>query len=105
MAALLAKGPNATPAETLAFVDDVERAGKGLFDPRYFSTLREMVQHSARTQELSKALSKIGTSSAPADEKKRLEILAELRDLSDRFANGAASLQSFALESVEGKKP
>lgn len=105
MSELLANGQNATPAETQAFLNDVEKLGKDMFDPRYFSTMREMVAHSARTQELSRELGQIANSKDSKDVARQREILAEMRDIGDRISNGAAALQSYARDTAAVKKP
>jgi hypothetical protein len=105
MTELLAKGQNVTPAETQAFLNDVEKLGQGMFDARYFSTMRQMVSNGARAQELAKELGKIAYSKAPKDMARQQDILAEMRDISDRTSNGAAALQAYAQATLEGKKP
>jgi hypothetical protein len=105
MTELLAKGQNAQPADTLAFLDDVEKSGQGVFDPRYFSTLREMVGYSAKTQALSKELAQIANSKTPQAEARRQDILAEMRDLGDRFSKGASALQTYAHDAIAAGKP
>ena len=102
---LLAKGQKVTPTDTLAFLNDVEKLGQGLFDPRYFSTMREMVGYSARTQDLSRELNQVANSKAPKDIARQQAILAELRDIGDRISNGAAELQSYARDAATVKTP
>jgi hypothetical protein len=105
MSELLAKGQSVTPAETQAFLNDVEKLGQGMFDPRYFSTMREMVRYSARTQDLSRELGQIANSKEPKDLARQTEILAEMRNIGDLISNGAAALQSYARDTTAGKKP
>lgn len=103
MTELLAKGPNATAKDTQIFLDEVEKLGQGMFDPRYFSTMREIVGDSARTQSLSTELGRIANSKAPKDVARQQEILAEMRSIGDRLSSGAASLQSYARDTVSEK--
>lgn len=103
---LLAKGQNVTTEETLAFIGDVEKLGQGLIDPRYFSTMREMVQYSARIETLNKELAQISKRTSPADLERQKQVLAEIRDLGNRITSGAAALQTYAKDTVaDPKKP
>ena len=102
---LLAKGKNVTPADTQAYLNDVERLGKGIFDSKYFSVMREMVGYSARTQELSQELNQIANSKAPKDIARQQAILLEIRDIGDRISNGATMLQSYARDAAMVKTP
>lgn len=103
MTELLAKGQNVTAKDTQIFLDEVEKLGQGMFDPRYFSTMREIVGDSARTQTLSSELGRIANSKAPKDVARQQEILAEMRSIGDRLSNGAAALQSYARDTVAEK--
>ncbi|MFP8777625.1 hypothetical protein [Hydrogenophaga sp. RWCD_12] len=96
LADLQAKGPNVTIAEVQSLMDEVEVLGRGVFDPRYFQTMRQMLEQSARVQALGKELQVVAASSAPKDVARRQQILAEMRNLSDQISQGSAALQSYA---------
>lgn len=96
LAELQAKGPNVTIAEVQSLMDEVEALGRGVFDPRYFQTMRQMLEKSAQVQALGKELQAIAPSSAPKDVARRQQILAEMRNLSDQISQGAAALQGYA---------
>lgn len=107
LAALQAKGPNVSIAEAQAVMDEVERLGRGEFDPRYFKAVRDMLGYSGRVQALSKELQGIASSSNPKDVARRQAILAEMRDLSDQISQSAAAVQSYArpLPAPAGQQP
>ena len=96
LAELQAKGPNVSIAEVQALMDEVEALGRGVFDPRYFQTMRQMLEQSARVQALGKELQAVASSSAPKDVARRQQILAEMRNLSDQISQGSLALQSYA---------
>lgn len=96
LAELQAKGPNVTIAEVQALMDEVEALGRGVFDPRYFQTMRQMLEQSAQVQALGKELQAIASSSAPKDVARRQQILGEMRNLSDQISQGSLALQSYA---------
>lgn len=107
LAALQAKGPNVSIAEAQAVMDEVERLGRGEFDPRYFKAVRDMLGYSGRVQALSKELQGIASSSNPKDVARRQAILGEMRDLSDQISQSAAAVQSYArpLPAPAGQQP
>jgi hypothetical protein len=107
LAALQAKGPNVSIADAQAVMDEVEKLGRGEFDPRYFQAVRDMLGHSARVQTLSKELQSISSSSNPKDVARRQAILAEMRELSDQISQSAAQVQSYArpLPAPAGQQP
>lgn len=105
MAELLAKGNSATLEDTQKLMDEVEALGQGQFDPRYFATMRKMIEHSARLQVLSKELGQISSQTTPQAEARRTAILAEIRDLGDRMNNGAQAMQSYTRDALVGKQP
>ncbi|MGM9426672.1 hypothetical protein [Hydrogenophaga sp. MI9] len=96
LAELQAKGPNVSIAEVQSLMDEVEALGRGVFDPRYFQTMRQMLEQSARVQALGKELQSVASSSAPKDVARRQQILAEMRNLSDQISQGSIALQSYA---------
>lgn len=105
LAELQAKGPKATIAEVQALMDEVEVLGRGAFDPRYFQTMRQMLEQSARVQSLSKELQAIAASTAPKDVARRQQILGEMRNLSDQISQGSLALQSYANATLAKKPP
>lgn len=102
---LQAKGANVTMQDVRAYLDKVERLGGGDFDGRYFNTMRQIVDQTARAQALNQELAKLSQSNAPADVARKQAILAELRDVSGKVSGGAAALQSYANEVAAGGKP
>jgi hypothetical protein len=105
MTALLAKGQGVTSKDTQAFIDDVEKLGQGLFDPRSIASMREIVRYSARAQELSNELAQVAKSKTPKDAARQREILAELRDMSERMSKSVAALQSIRRDTTANKQP
>jgi hypothetical protein len=103
MAELLAKGQNVTPEDTQRFIDEIEAVGQGVFDPRYFATLREIVGYSAQTQALSKELGEIAYSKTPEDVARREEIMSEMTGIGARISSGTAALQSYARDIAADK--
>lgn len=104
-AELQAKGTSVTMQDVRTYLDKVERLGGGEFDARYFSTMRQIVDQTARAQALNQELTKLSQSTAPADVARKQAILAELRDVSGNVSGGAAALQSYANEVAAGGKP
>ena len=105
MAELLAKGNSATLEDTQKLMDEVEALGQGQFDARYFATMRKMIEHSARLQDLSTELGQLASQKTPQAEARRTAILAEIRDLGDRMNSGAQSMQSYTRDALVGKQP
>ncbi|MDO9253108.1 MAG: hypothetical protein Q7U48_16370 [Hydrogenophaga sp.] len=101
---LLSKGPQLSLAETQGLLDEIETLGQGQFDPRYFQVMRQMIQHSVTTQRLSEELGRIAQSTAPKDVARRQAILGELRDISDRMANDAKTMQSYSRDLLAGQQ-
>lgn len=95
VAALRAKGADVTLEDTRRLMDDIEALGQGQFDPRYFATMRKILEYSARVQALNKELSQLGTQTTPAANARKMALLAEIRDLADRIHNGTQALQSY----------
>lgn len=104
-AELQAKGTSVTMQDVRTYLDKVERLGGGEFDARYFNTMRQIVDQTARAQALNQELAKLSQSTAPADVARKQAILAELRDVSGKVSGGAAALQSYANEVAPGGKP
>ncbi|UJW81249.1 hypothetical protein [Hydrogenophaga sp. SL48] len=102
---LQAKGANVTMQDVRTYLDKVERLGGGDFDARYFSTMRQIVDQTARAQALNQELTRLSQRNAPADVARKQAILAELRDVSGKVSSGAAALQSYSNEVAAGGKP
>lgn len=66
------------------------------FDPRYFQTLRNMLETSARIQTLNDELQALSKGTALKDAARREEILAEMRTLGEQVSKEARNLQSYA---------
>ncbi len=93
--ALRAQGMQASPEKMRALVDELEAASPPGFDPRYFQTLRSMLDSSAKVQVLSAELQRMGQSTSPKDMARKEAILAELRVIGERVSTDARNLQSY----------
>lgn len=96
LAALRAKGMQASPEKLRALVDELEAISPPGFDPRYFSTLRSMLESSARVQALSAELDGLSKRTTPQDAARREAILAEMKILGERVSADARDLQRYA---------
>lgn len=94
--ALRAQGAKAPPEKMRAIVDELEALSPPGFDPRYFQTLRTMLETSARIQTLNDELQALSKGTAPKDAARREEILAEMRTLGEQVSKEARNLQSYA---------
>ena len=94
--ALRAQGAKAPPEKMRAIVDELEALSPPGFDPRYFQTLRTMLETSARIQTLNDELQALSKSTAPTNAARREEILAEMRMLGEQVSKEARNLQSYA---------
>lgn len=104
LAELRAKGPKATIEETRQVMDEVERLGAGILDPRYFQAVREMLGHAARAEALSQEFRRVAQSQRPEDVARQQAILAELRDISQRLAATSTLVQAHATTAMGGKR-
>lgn len=93
--ALRAQGMQAPPEKMRALVDELEAASPPGFDPRYFQTLRSMLDSSAKVQVLSAELQRMGQGTSPKDMARKEAILAELRVIGERVSTDARNLQSY----------
>lgn len=94
--ALRAQGAKAPPEKMRAIVDELEALSPPGFDPRYFQTLRNMLETSARIQTLNDELQALSKGTATTDAARREEILAEMRALGEQVSKEARNLQSYA---------
>ena len=99
--ALLAKGSKVSLADTEAFIDAVEKTGKGVFEPDYFDSMREVIQYSRTSQKLSRELGAIAGSTAPRDAARKKELLVELKEAGDQINSRLALMQSRAREATQ----
>ncbi|MFP5467958.1 MAG: hypothetical protein ACLGG8_10625 [Gammaproteobacteria bacterium] len=104
LAELRAKGPKATIEETRQVMDEVERLGAGILDPRYFQAVREMLGHAVRAEALSQEFRRVAQSQRPEDVARQQAILAELRDISQRLAATSTLVQAHATTAMGGKR-
>lgn len=102
--ALRAQGAKAPPEKMRAIVDELEALSPPGFDPRYFQTLRNMLDASARLQTLNNELQALSKGTATTDAARREEILAEMRALGEQVSMEARNLQSYAPLSPTGVK-
>lgn len=93
--ALRAQGMQASPEKMRALVDELEAVSPPGFDPRYFQTLRSMLDSSAKVQVLSAELQRMGQGTSPKDMARKEAILAELRVIGERVSTDARNLQSY----------
>lgn len=99
--ALLAKGSKVSLADTAAFIDEVEKTGKGVFEPQYFDAMREVVKSTQATQQLSQELGAIATSTAPRDVARKKVLLLELKEAGNQINSQIALMQSHAREAAK----
>lgn len=95
-AQLQAKGANASLQDVQTYLNSVERLGSGELGGHYFRTMRLILEQSARAQELNQELAAIPTTPSQAQQARKREILAQLRDIGSKISGGAATLQSYA---------
>ena len=103
LAQLQAKGPKAGIEDIRQALEEVERLGAGILDPRYFKAVRDMLGHAARADALSAELRQIGQSRKPQDLARQQVILAELREIGQRLSTTSQALQSYAPARTGGK--
>lgn len=93
--ALRAQGMKAPPEKMRALVDELEAVSPTGIDPRYFHTLRSMLDGSAKMQALNAELQGMGQRNSPKDMAHKEAILAELRTIGERIGADARSLQRY----------
>jgi hypothetical protein len=104
--ALRSQGLQASPEKMRAVVDELEALSPPGFDPRYFQTLRNLLDTSAQIQKLNNELQAISKSTSPKDTARQQAILAEMRVLGERSSAQARALQSYVPVPPAGvKKP
>ncbi|UCV00910.1 hypothetical protein [Acidovorax radicis] len=94
IAAMMSNGALGSPQKALALIDELEQLSPGNTDPRYFQTLRNMLESTAKVQALNAELQRISGSSKPEDIARRQEVLSQLQQISARISADAADLQS-----------
>lgn len=102
--ALRAQGTQAPPEKMRAIVNELEALSPPGIDPRYYQTLRNMLDTSVRIQTLNNELQSLSKSTAQQDSARQQEILAEMRTLGERASTEARNLQSYAPTSPSGVK-
>ena len=93
--ALSAQGAQASPQKMRALVDELEALSGPSFDPRYFQSLRTMLDQNAKLQQLNAELQVLTKSKAPKDAARQEAILAEMRAIGERVAAEAKAMQAF----------
>jgi hypothetical protein len=91
---MMSNGALGSPQKALALIDELEQLSPGNTDPRYFQTLRNMLESTAKVQALNAELQRISGSSKPEDIARRQEVLSQLQQISARISADAADLQS-----------
>jgi len=102
--ALRAQGANASPERMRAVVNELEALAPPGFDPRYYQTLRNMLESSARIQVLNKELQALSKSTAPKDVERQKILMDEMRVLGERVSAEARNLQAYAPKPSAGVK-
>ena len=103
-AALTAQGPDASPTEVIAALNELESLSQGELDPRYFQALRVMLEGSAKVQALNRELKTISNSLDPKDVARRRVILEELPRVSEAMSVAAANVQTYARRATPAGK-
>ena len=75
----LTRRAQASPQKMRALVDELEALSGPSFDPRYFQSLRTMLDQNAKLQQLNAELQVLTKSKAPKDAARQEAILAEMR--------------------------
>ncbi|WP_100412462.1 hypothetical protein [Acidovorax sp. 69] len=102
--ALRAKGTQAPPEKMRALIDELEALSPPGFDPRYFQTLRNMLDASARIQTLNQELQGLSKSASSKDAVRQQAIVDEMRSLGERVGAEARNLQVYAPKPPSGVK-
>jgi hypothetical protein len=102
--ALSAQGAQASPQKMRALVDELEALSGPSFDPRYFQSLRTMLDLNAKLQVLNAELQSLIKSKAPKDAARQEVVLAEMRALGERVAAEAKAMQAFVPRPTPGGK-
>jgi len=103
--ALRAQGMKAPPEKMRALVDELEAASPPGFDPRYFQSLRSMLDSSAKAQALNAELQALGQGNSPRDMARKEAILAELRVVAERVSIDARNMQSYVPTGTAAPSP
>ncbi|KRC20010.1 hypothetical protein [Acidovorax sp. Root219] len=103
-ATLTAQGPDASPTEVIAALNELESLSQGELDPRYFQALRVMLEGSAKVQSLNRELKTISNSLDPKDVARRRVILEELPRVSEAMSVAAANVQTYARRATPAGK-
>lgn len=101
---LRAQGVNASPERMRAVVDELEALSPPGLDHRYYQTLRNMLESSARIQVLNKELQPLIRSTQPKDIARQKAIMDEMRMLGERVTAEAIKLQTYASKVSSGAK-
>jgi hypothetical protein len=102
--ALSAQGAQASPQKMRAVVDELEALSGPSFDPRYFQSLRTMLDLNAKLQVLNAELQALIKSKAPEDMARQEVILAEMRTLGERVGAEAKAMQAYVPKPLPGVK-
>lgn len=94
--ALRAQGMQAPPEKMRAIVNELEALSPPGIDPRYYQTLRNMLDTSAQIQTLNNELQTLSKSTTPQALARQQDILAEMQTLGERASTEARNLQSYA---------
>lgn len=102
--ALRAQGADAPPERVRAVLEELEALSPPGIDPRYFRTLGNMLEASARIQALNKELQPLMKSTQPKDTARQKAIMDEMRALGEHGTAEAMKLQSYAPTVSSGVK-
>jgi len=103
--AMMSSGALSSPEKALALINELEQLSPGNTDPRYFQTLRNMLESTSKIQALNTELQRISGSSKPEDLVRRQEVLSQLQQISTRISADAADLQSTVRRPAAAGKP
>lgn len=104
MSSVLAQGNRASPTQALALLSELEPLSQGEIDPRYFQTLRRILEYSMAIETLNMELKRLSTSTAPQDITRAQAVLAEIGAISQRINYEAMLLKTYTPVPSVGKK-
>lgn len=94
--ALRIQGEKASPAEVSAVITELEVLTSGDLDPRYFQSLRLLMENTGKIQALNREAQGILLSTTPKDLARQQIIREELSRLAAVMSAEAAKMQSYA---------
>lgn len=103
---LRSQGLDASAERLAKVVDDLESLSPSDTDPRYYASLRKMLEINAQIQHLNKELKSLSLNVTPQSDARKKAILDELNKLGADVIEEARNLQKYSPSpSAEGKSP